>query len=133
MIEKPVRSPIVPPIADNMSTNFAALSLVILSKVGVSKKILTIFRSFFHSESKKKILKQRVLLNRRYQFTYLDFEMTLINNFCYPVTAFDGPLILWQMSSLKLIICHFLNINWYLLYILPFNIVGYSIKPLYLL
>ena len=37
MIENPVRSPMVPPIADNMSTNFAALSLVILSNVGVEK------------------------------------------------------------------------------------------------
>ena len=37
MIEKPVSNPIVPPIADKMSTNFAALSLVILSNVGVSK------------------------------------------------------------------------------------------------
>ena len=37
IIENPVRSPMVPPIADNMSTNFAALSLVILLKVGVSK------------------------------------------------------------------------------------------------
>ena len=37
MMENPVRSPMVPPIADNMSTNFAALSLVILSNVGVSK------------------------------------------------------------------------------------------------
>ena len=37
MMEKPVRSPMVPPIADNMSTNFAALSLVILLNVGVSK------------------------------------------------------------------------------------------------
>ena len=37
MIENPVRSPMVPPIADNMSTNLAALSLVILSKV-VAKK-----------------------------------------------------------------------------------------------
>ena len=33
MIEKPVSSPMVPPIADKMSTNFAALSLVTLSKV----------------------------------------------------------------------------------------------------
>ena len=41
MMENPVRSPMVPPIADNMSTNLAALSLVILSNVGVSKKILT--------------------------------------------------------------------------------------------
>ena len=38
-MEKPVKSPIVPPIADNMSTNLAALSLVILSNVGVSKWI----------------------------------------------------------------------------------------------
>ena len=41
MMENPVRSPMVPPIADNMSTNFADLSLMILSNVGVSKKILT--------------------------------------------------------------------------------------------
>ena len=37
IIENPVSSPMVPPIADNMSTNFAALSFVILSNVGVSK------------------------------------------------------------------------------------------------
>ena len=37
MMENPVRSPMVPPIADNMSTNFAALSFSILSNVGVSK------------------------------------------------------------------------------------------------
>ena len=37
IMENPVRSPMVPPIADNMSINFAALSLVILSNVGVSK------------------------------------------------------------------------------------------------
>ena len=37
MMENPVSRPMVPPIADNMSTNFAALSLVILSNVGVSK------------------------------------------------------------------------------------------------
>ena len=41
MMEKPVRSPMVPPIADNLSTNFVFSSFVILSKVGVSKKILT--------------------------------------------------------------------------------------------
>ena len=33
MMENPVRSPMVPPMADNMSTNLAALALVILSKV----------------------------------------------------------------------------------------------------
>ena len=48
MMENPVRSPMVPPIADNISTNFAALSLVILSNVGVSKKILTNLSLFFH-------------------------------------------------------------------------------------
>ena len=53
IIENPVRSPIVPPIADIMSTNFAALSLVILSSVGVSKKILTNLNLFFHSNSEK--------------------------------------------------------------------------------
>ena len=37
IMEKPVRSPMVPPIADIISINFAALSLVILSNVGVSK------------------------------------------------------------------------------------------------
>ena len=44
MMENPVRSPMVHPIADNMSTNFAALSLVILLIVGVSKNILMYFR-----------------------------------------------------------------------------------------
>ena len=41
MIENPVKSPIVPPIAESMSTNLAALSFVTLSNVGVSKYILT--------------------------------------------------------------------------------------------
>ena len=49
MIENPVRRPMVPPIADSISTNFAALSLVILSNVGVSKQILTNLNLFFHS------------------------------------------------------------------------------------
>ena len=37
MIENPVSSPIVPPMAESLSTNFADVSLVILSNVGVSK------------------------------------------------------------------------------------------------
>ena len=41
----------VPPIADNMSENLAALSLVIMSNVGVSKYILTNLILFFHSKS----------------------------------------------------------------------------------
>ena len=52
MIENPVRSPMVPPIADNISTNFAALSLVILSYVAVSKYILANLNLLFHSKSK---------------------------------------------------------------------------------
>ena len=45
MMENPVKSPNVPPIAESMSTNFAALSFVTLSNVGVSKYILTGFNS----------------------------------------------------------------------------------------
>ena len=41
MMENPVSRPIVPPTADNMSTNLVFLSFVILSKVGVLKYILT--------------------------------------------------------------------------------------------
>ena len=50
-MENPVRSPMVPPIAESMSTNFAALSLVILSNVGVSKNILTYLSRVSHSYS----------------------------------------------------------------------------------
>ena len=39
--ENPVKSPMVPPIAEIQSTNFILLSFLILSKVGVSKKIRT--------------------------------------------------------------------------------------------
>ena len=53
IIENPVSKPMVPPIADKMSTNFAALSLVILSNVGVAKKIFTNLRLFFHPYSEK--------------------------------------------------------------------------------
>ena len=44
MKENPVNSPIVPPMADNISTDFAEASLVILSNVGVSKEISTTWR-----------------------------------------------------------------------------------------
>ena len=53
MIEKPVRSPMVPPIADNMSTNFTFLSLVILSKVGVSKYILMTVKFVLYCKPKR--------------------------------------------------------------------------------
>ena len=49
--ENPVRRPIVPPIADNMSTNFAALSFVILKNDGELKRILTNLILFFHLKS----------------------------------------------------------------------------------
>ena len=51
MIENPVRSPIVPPMADNISTNLADLSFVILSYVAVSKYILTNLKLLLHSKS----------------------------------------------------------------------------------
>ena len=54
MIENPVRSPIVPPIADNWSTNLAALSLVILSKVGVLNLILIYLRFGLYSKAREK-------------------------------------------------------------------------------
>ena len=41
MRENPVRSPMVPPIADNMSTDFAELSLVILSECSDWSILLT--------------------------------------------------------------------------------------------
>ena len=41
MIENPVKSPIVPPIVERISTNLAAWSLVTLSKVDVSNLIFT--------------------------------------------------------------------------------------------
>ena len=53
IIENPVKSPIVPPIAESWSTNVAPLSLVTLSNVGVSKLILINFRldlSFSYSK-----------------------------------------------------------------------------------
>ena len=37
MMENPVRSPMVPPMTDNLSTNVADLSFVILSNVVASK------------------------------------------------------------------------------------------------
>ena len=51
MIENPVRSPMVPPMAASISSNFAALSFTILSNVGVPKKILTNLNLFFHTYS----------------------------------------------------------------------------------
>ena len=51
IMENPVNNPIVPPTAANISKNFALLSLVILSNVGVSNLIWTYLKVFFHSYS----------------------------------------------------------------------------------
>ena len=51
MIENPVNNPIVPPMADNMSTVLAALSFVILSNIGVLKDIRIILRLSFQVKS----------------------------------------------------------------------------------
>ena len=51
MIENPVNNPIVPPMADNMSTKLVDLSFVILSNIGVLKDIRMILRLSFQVES----------------------------------------------------------------------------------
>ena len=53
MIENPVKSPIVPPIAERISTNLAARSLVTLSKLDVSNSILTNFNLGLTSSKSK--------------------------------------------------------------------------------
>ena len=58
MIENPVRSPIVPPMTESMSTNLAALSFVILSNFGVLKSIFTYRRLCFDPQTNSiKIIK----------------------------------------------------------------------------
>ena len=53
LIENPVSSPIVPPIAERISTNLADLSLIILSKTGESKFILIYLKGALRSYSTK--------------------------------------------------------------------------------
>ena len=85
----------VPPIADNMSTNFADLSLVILSNVGVSKYILTNLNLFFHSKSK--YLKLLIVLNK-YQI-----DLEIIETF-----QCRGKFAPFHIFIIKI------NIRWYL-------------------
>ena len=59
-MEKPVRSPIVPPTVARILVNLAALSMVTRSKVGVSKKILTKLRLFGSWKSKKRSITGRL-------------------------------------------------------------------------
>ena len=47
MMENPAKSPMVPPMVDSFDSRFAFSSFVTLSKVGVSKLILTHFRFTF--------------------------------------------------------------------------------------
>ena len=47
MMENPAKSPMVPPMVDSFDSRFAFSSIVILSKVGVPKFILTNFRFTF--------------------------------------------------------------------------------------
>ena len=54
-MENPVKSPIVPPMAESMSTNFAALSFVTLSNTGELNDIFTNLNGdFFKLYSKQK-------------------------------------------------------------------------------
>ena len=63
IIENPVRSPIVPPIAESISTDLAAASLVTLSKTGARKEIFTYLRlDLFISKAENKSLLQVVYI-----------------------------------------------------------------------
>ena len=53
MREKPVRSPMVPPIADSWSTNLAARSFLIISKVEVDIEICTNLSLFTKARSRR--------------------------------------------------------------------------------
>ena len=60
MIENPVNNPIVPPMADNMSTVLAALSFVILSNIGVLKDIRIILRLSFQVKSNPETRRDKI-------------------------------------------------------------------------
>ena len=60
MIENPVNNPIVPPMADNMSTVLAALSFVILSNIGVLKDIRIILRLSFQVKSNPETKRDKI-------------------------------------------------------------------------
>ena len=70
MIENPVRSPKVPPIAEIMSTNLAALSLVTMSNVVASKQIRTYFQSIFLLSTPNQIIESEI--SKNYQKRFLE-------------------------------------------------------------
>ena len=72
MIENPVKSPIVPPIAESLSTSFADLSLLITSNVGVLNSIFTYFKLFLYSNSKMKQAERLKSRERRPEVDRLD-------------------------------------------------------------
>ena len=96
MIEKPVRSPIVPPIAERISTNLAAWSLVTLSKVDVSNSIFTNFNSGRTSSKSK-------------HYMYVDIQKfdKLITFWIQVVKTFIFPIFLWQIFNQILKFCIF--------------------------
>ena len=79
MIENPVRRPSVPPIAESISTNLAALSFVIRSKEGVSKYILTNLNLFFHSNPVWKFNFTSICILQAY---YLSMLEGMLSRFC---------------------------------------------------
>ena len=66
IIENPVRSPIVPPIAESISTNLAARSLVMIEKTGEPNLILMNIKSCLLSSSKREI-KQMLDLSQNHK------------------------------------------------------------------
>ena len=73
MRENPVKKEIVPPICSTISSTFAAVSMVILSNVGLTKYILTNLKLFFHLYSEEWELDFK-LINDNYVFIPFNSE-----------------------------------------------------------
>ena len=99
MRENPVNSPIVPPIADNMSTPLAALSFTILSNVVASKYILTNRRFNSNSESKK--IEQL--------FVFYNISIITFVVFIHPEYFFIGLILIYSGR-----VIFFKNICWFI-------------------
>ena len=105
MMENPVNNPMVPPIADNMSTGLSALSLVMRSNVGVSNKILTYLSLFDHSKSK---IMQNVYIfiqdfeNIKTKPFNSEGKLCHFVNFLYALSSFEimlSKFIFWSFLS----------------------------------
>ena len=87
MIENPVRSPIVPPIADNWSTNFAYVSIVILSNVGVSNLIMINLNSSSFSMSV-------IVVGKRYWLLYFLYSSARVLKYSFNSISSDKSVLM---------------------------------------